>query len=61
MKQIFQEVVVMDITKHMQMMKMLNDVAVNKYVSHEDYEELEVSDEHGNKMEIKFYPNKEEQ
>lgn len=51
----------MDITKHMQMMKMLNDVAVNKYVSHEDYEELEVSDENGNKMEIKFYPNKEEQ
>lgn len=50
----------MDITKHMQMMKMLNDVAVNKYVSHEDYEELEVSDEYGNKMEIKFYPNKEE-
>ena len=51
----------MDITKHMQMMKMLNDVAVNKYVSHADYEELEVSDEYGNKMEIKFYPNKEEQ
>ena len=43
---------------HMQMMQMLNDVAVNKYVSHE---ELEVSDEYGNKMEIKFYPNEEKQ
>ncbi|MBC2966001.1 hypothetical protein ACUW9V_000897 [Staphylococcus epidermidis] len=51
----------MNAEKHMQMMQMLNGVVVNKYVSHEDYEELEVSDEHGNKMEIKFYPNEEEQ
>ena len=49
----------MDINKHLQMMKMLNNVTVNRYVSHENYEELEVTDEHGNKMEIKFYPSKE--
>lgn len=52
-------VIAMDINKHLQMMKMLNNVTVNRYISHEDYEELEVTDEHGNKMEIKFYPNKE--
>lgn len=45
----------MDVTKHMQMMKMLNNVKVEKYISHDNHEELEVTDEHGNKMEIKFY------
>ncbi|WP_182318819.1 hypothetical protein [Staphylococcus coagulans] len=46
--------------KHIQMLEMLNRVSVKKYVSHEDYEELIVADKHGNKMEIKFYANSEE-
>lgn len=45
--------------KHQQLWKMLRDVSVEKYVSHEEYEELVVKDEHGNKMAIKFYANLE--
>lgn len=47
--------------KHMQMMKMLQNCVIEKYVSHDEYEELVARDKHGNKMFIKFYPNEEEQ
>ncbi|UXR53828.1 hypothetical protein MUA82_10700 [Staphylococcus simulans] len=46
--------------KHMQMMQMLQNCVIEKYVSHEEYEELVIRDKHGNKMEIKFYANLEE-
>lgn len=48
------------IHKHQQLWRMLRDVSVEKYVSHEEYEELVVRDEYGNKMEIKFYANLED-
>lgn len=42
--------------QHQTMLKMLKDVKIKKYVTHEKYIELEVVDKDGNKMEIKFYP-----
>lgn len=42
--------------QHQTMLKMLKDVKITKYVTHEKYIELEVVDKDGNKMEIKFYP-----
>ncbi|WP_199181486.1 hypothetical protein [Staphylococcus simulans] len=48
------------IYKHQQLWRMLSDVLVEKYISHEEYEELVVQDEYGNKMEIKFYANLED-
>lgn len=45
--------------KYMQMMQMLQNCVIEKYVSHDEYEELVARDKHGNKMEIKFYPSKE--
>ena len=47
--------------KHMQMMQMLQNCVIEKYVSHDEYEELVARDKHGNKMFIRFYPNEEEQ
>lgn len=44
--------------QHIAMLKMLNNVIVEKYVTHEDYTELVVIDKDENKMEIKFYPKK---
>ncbi|WP_198550825.1 hypothetical protein [Macrococcoides caseolyticum] len=44
--------------QHIAMLKMLNNVKVEKYVTHEDYTELVVIDKDKNKMEIKFYPKK---
>ncbi|MEJ7448257.1 hypothetical protein [Staphylococcus epidermidis] len=46
--------------KHMQMMQMLQNCVIEKYVSHDDYEDLIARDKHGNKMFIKFYPNEED-
>lgn len=46
--------------KHMQMMQMLQNCVIEKYVSHDEYEELVARDKHGNKMFIKFYPNEED-
>lgn len=46
---------------HMQMMQMIQNCVIEKYVTHDEYVELVVRDKHGNKMFIKFYPNKEEQ
>lgn len=51
----------MDAEKHMQMMQMLQNCVIEKYVSHDEYEELVTRDKHGNKMFIKFYPNEDEQ
>ncbi|HCW9422307.1 hypothetical protein [Staphylococcus aureus] len=47
----------MNAEKHMQMMQMLQNCVIDKYVSHDEYEELIAIDKHGNKMFIKFYPN----
>lgn len=46
----------METEQHQAMLKMLKDVKIKKYVTHEKYTELEVVDKDGNKMEIKFYP-----
>lgn len=45
---------------HMQMMKMIQNCVIEKYVTHDKYVELVARDKHGNKMFIKFYPNEED-
>lgn len=46
---------------HVQMMQMIQNCVIEKYVTHDKCVELVARDKHGNKMEIKFYPNEEEQ
>lgn len=43
----------MNTDQHMQMMQMLQNCVIEKYVSHDEYEELVARDKHGNKMYIK--------
>nr|WP_236165438.1 hypothetical protein [Staphylococcus aureus] len=57
---ILEEMEMMNAENHMQMMQMLQNCVIDKYVSHDEYEELIAIDKHGNKMFIKFYPNTED-